>query len=486
MDSQEMASGLSSALIPSGQEFFGLKCKDKRLESNDYIRRYLSMATEVTHQEMFESNFMLQWNESLRGLAVFGTCNLYTEWDATNGQLNYKDYPISSYQILEDKHLNVDTVILTFTFTARQAVQEFGEDKVSEKVKEAAKDAKTASKPFEFIQLVGPRKERNPRLTDSKNWPWESIYVDVAGKTIVDEGGFERFPFAVARWMKGSSEKYGRGQGTEILSAVKVLQAIMRAFVDCGNRWVNPPREVALNHEGRVNVTPGAVNYVAEVGNTIKALDAGVMGNFPITKEMLELQRDLIHKAFYRDIFGQLSTLTGDRRTTTEIIERIREGLRRLAMPVSRIESELLTPTIERSVWLLIRNDRLPYPPDELAGVFGIEYLGELGLALRNQQAKGFIQWVSVVANMGAVFPDALDLVGVDRGVRRLAETSGVNIEDVSTEEEVATKREARQKATAAQAALQAVEVAGKAYPGATKAPEEGSPAAELVGAGKE
>jgi hypothetical protein len=486
LDSQEMASGLSSALIPTGQEFFGLKSKDARLDSNDTIRRYLSRATEVTHQEMFESNFMLQWNESLRGLAVFGTCNLYCEWDVANGALNYKDYPISSYQILEDNHGNVDTVILTFTMTAHQAIQEFGEAKVSEKIREADKKPETSAKTFEFIQLVGPRKARNPRFEDMANMAWESYYVDVAEKSIIDEGGFERFPFAVARWMKGSSEKYGRGQGTEILSAVKVLQAIMRDLTDCANRWVNPPREVAQNFEGRVNVTPGAVNYVPEVGNTIKALDQGMMGNFPVTEKMLELQREVIHKAFYRDIFGQLSSLTGDRRTTTEIIERIREGLRRLAMPVSRIESELLTPTIERSVWLLIRNGRIPYPPPELAGVFGIEYLGELGLALRNQQAKGFVQWVSVVANMAPIFPEAVDLVGVDKGVRRLAETSGVNIEDVASEDEVAVKRQARQQAQAAAQALEAAESAGKAYGPLTKKAEDGSAAAELMGAMKE
>jgi len=479
LDSQEMASGMSSALIPTGQEFFGLKGKNRQVESDDAIRRYLSQATEICHEEMFESNFMLQWNESLRGLVVFGTCNLYTEWDSASGGLNYKDYPISSYQIGEDNHGNVDTIYITFTFSAKQAIQEFGYENVSKKIQEAADKPESSSKTFEFIQFIGPRNERNPRLTDAKNMQWQSCFVDVQGKAIVSEGGFERFPFAVARWMKSSSEKYGRGQGTEILSAVKVLQVMMRDLIECGNKWVNPPRTVKGTFEGVVNVTPGALNYIGQDGE-IKALDQALLGNFPFAEKMLDRQQEIIHKAFYRDIFSALSDLT-QRMTTVEVVERLREGLRRLALPVSRIESELLTPVIERSVWLLIQNGRIPYPPDELQGMFNIEYLGELGLALRNQQAKGYVNWVSTVGAMVPLFPDAADLVNVDRGIRRLAETGGVNIDDVATEDEVAAKRQARQEQMQAQQAMMAAESAGKANKGLSQAPQPGSPAAELM-----
>ena len=484
LDSQEMASGLSSAIIPTGQEFFGLKPKKKALESKDRIRRYLSMATEICHDEMLESNFMLQWNESLRGLGVFGTCNLFTEFDATMGGLNYKDFPIASFQIIENNHGNVDTVLITYGYTARQAIQEFGKSNLSPKILEAAEKPEGMSKVFEFVQFVGPREDRNPRLEDNLNMAYRSCFVDVSNKVLVEEGGFEQFPFAVARWMKSSSEKYGRGQGTEILSAIKVLQVMMRDLVECGNKWVDPPRIVKGQFEGRINTTPGALNYVGDDGE-IKAMDQALLGNFPITEKMLDRQQEIIHKAFYRDIFGQLSSLTGDRRTTTEILERIREGLRRLALPVSRIESELLTPVIERSIWLLIRHGIIPPPPPELEGVFGIEYLGELGLALRNQQAKGFVNWISVVGSASPIFPEVTDLVSVDRGFRRLAETSGVNIDDISSEDEVAEKREARMQAEAAQRAMMAAESMGKANKGLSQAPQPGSPAAELMGAGR-
>ena len=73
LDSQDMASGLSAAIIPTGQKFFGLTVEDRDLAARDAVQRYLLLATEIAHNELFESNFMLQFNETLRSLVVFGT-----------------------------------------------------------------------------------------------------------------------------------------------------------------------------------------------------------------------------------------------------------------------------------------------------------------------------------------------------------------------------------------------------------------------------
>lgn len=485
LDSQDMASGLSGALIPTGQKFFGLRVSDRDVADIDAVARYLSLATEVTHEQLFESNFMLQLNETLRSLVVFGTGNLYSEWNPKTLGLNFKDFDIGLYQIREDSMGRVDTVILTYTLTARQAVQEFGVGNVGDDIQKLADTTDKAETAFEFIQIVRPRSDRNPNLSDNLNMPFECLFVDVKGQLIVKESGFEEMPFAVARWMKSSNEKYGRGQGTEVLADVKMMQQMKKDFIDCGNRWNNPPLEVLESFEGRVNITPGALNFVRE-RKTIAGIEQQVLGNFPVTREMLEFQQEVIHKAFFRDIFVQLSGLTGDRRTTVEIIERIREGLRRLALPVSRVQSELFNPVIMRSVLLLVRNGRIPYPPPELQGrQFGIEYQGELALALRNQQAKGFQQWAEFVAAMEQVFPGVSDNVEADRAVRRMAESFGVNVGDLATDEEVQAKREARRQTAAANQAAALAGAAAEGYGKTNKAPEPGSPAEALMGAMK-
>jgi hypothetical protein len=96
---------------------------------------------------------------------------------------------------------------------------------------------------------------------------------------------------------------------------------MMGDFIELGNKWVNPPREVLESFEGDVDVTPNANNWVQEIGS-IKAIDDGLRGNFPIGKDILEMQRQLVKDAFFSNAFAPLTDLTGDRRTTLEIRQR--------------------------------------------------------------------------------------------------------------------------------------------------------------------
>ena len=111
--------------------------------------------------------------------------------------------------------------------------------------------------------------------------------------------------------------------------------------------------------EGEVNVSPNANNFVEQMGS-IKAIDEGIRGNFPITEKALESQRKIIKDAFFSNAFAPLTDLTGDRRNILEIRQRIQEAFKKIGAPIGRIEVELLTPTITRVVFLLLRNFKIP------------------------------------------------------------------------------------------------------------------------------
>jgi hypothetical protein len=482
LDLQDMVSGLSAAFFPPGELAFGLTVKDRRLANVDSIKRYLALATQITHDELFASNFMLQLNETLSSLIGFGTGCLYSEW---NLGLNFKDWDISFYTIKQNSAGLVDTLILKYPLTARQAVQEFGKDNIGEKVLKAFGNPETISKPFDFIHRVGPRGERNRKFTDSLNMPWESIYVNIEEQIVIkgidpkgidNEGGFDEFPYAVPRWKKSSNEKYGRGQGTIALSVSKELQQMHADFIECGNKWNNPPREILDTAvEGRVDVRPGASNRVTSMGS-IKALDEGLRGNFPITREMLEFVQGIIHRIFFKDVFAPLADLTGDRRTTLEIRERVKQAAKKLGAPLFRLQSELLTPNITRDVLLLIRNGVIPQPPVELQGQgFGIEYISELALAMRDQQSRAFMQFADLVTVLDPVFPGAKDIINIDRALPDIGFTFGLKVEHLSTREEIEEVRRVRAEQLAEQKALEAGQALAQGYGQTTKAPESGS-----------
>lgn len=487
MESQNMASGLAQNMVPPGQKFFALKAADRDIQDVEDVKRYLSKVTEVMHDELFSSNFMLQLTETLRSLVVFGTGNIFSKFSTKTLKLTYRDYPIGSYQVMLNEDGEVDTMILRYQLTAKQASEEFdGPEGPGKSVEEAMKLPTTQGNKFWFIHVVRPRKLRNLNFTDSLNMPFESLFVSVKDIEIVEEGGFEEFPFHVPRWMKSSSEKYGRGQGTETLPQVRVLNQMMADFYEMGNKINNPPLEVLESFEGEVDMSPKATNFVPE-RNAIGVVDERALGNYQFGKDNVDLQRQVVKDAFFANAFAPLTNLTGDRRTTLEIRQRVQEAFKKIGSPIGRIYSELFTPQIKRDVMLLLRNGRIPEPPVELQGRdFKVEYVGPLALALRSSEVEASQQWIAAVGAMEEIFPGAADNVDFDDAIRRMARAFGVNEEDISSEEELEEKREARARAAELQQQLQMAQLATQGYGQAVKAPEEGSLAESLVGAGSE
>ncbi len=478
MASMEMASGLSQNLVPPGQKFFTLLTPDESVNKIEDVRRFLNSLTDITHEALFTSNFLLQLNETLRSLAVFGTGCLFSTFDLG---LNFMDYDIANYVIMENSRRRVDAIFVKFCYTATQAFEKWGNN-AGESVLRALENIKTQGQLFEFLHYVAPRDFPKSSLTDNLNMPFESIYISLKDKVSVEEGGFEDFPYHVVRWSKSSNEIWGRGQGIFSLPDVRMLQWMKAGLIECANKHNDPALLVNEAFEGEVRVGPGGINYVNDITNSIRAIKEA-QGNFPITKDMLEMQQEVVKKDFFNDVFVRLGNLTGDRRTTLEIRELIAEGLQRLGPPIGRINEELFTPLINRSAFLLLNNGRVPFPiPPELDGQnLKIEYIGRLALELKSHQARAAQQWLTDIGELVQIFPEARDIVNVDSAVKRRGETLGVHIDDINTDEVIAAKRQARQEAIQQQQALEMAQAAGKTYKDASGAAEAGSPAGELM-----
>ena len=177
-----------------------------------------------------------------------------------------------------------------------------------------------------------------------------------------------------------------------------------------------------------------------------------------------------------------LSDLKGDRRTTVEIRERVAEGLQQIGPPIGRIYEEFFNPLVTRTVFVLLRNGQLADPPVELEGrSFKIEYISRFALELKSFQARGFQQVALVLGELEQVFPGIGDNLDSDAGARQLLKTAGVSTDVIATLEAVEEKREQRAQLQQQQMALEMAQAAGQGYKDASGAPEEGSPAKQLM-----
>ncbi len=478
--SLDSTAGMSINLFPPGDKFYNVLMEDDNLNKISEVQVALGRITEISHAKRVGSNFIMQANETLRSLITFGTGNMFSEWKAGKG-LRYKDYDIGMYTFLEDEDGMVDTMMIEFKYTAKQAFQKWGDD-AGPTVIEKMKDPKTRSEKFKFVWITQPRELKKQTGDDNLAMPFESLFISRTDNIIVKESGEPEFPFQVPRWTKSSNEKWGRGVGTFAVGVVNALQTKKGDLDTVGGLHNNPPKEVLDTFEGEVMVSQGDLNFVGEMGS-IKAIQQQALGDYNTTLKSIEIDQNDVRKAFFIDAFNQLEQLKGDRRNELEIRSRLAEGLRKLVMPVARIQTEWLTGLVTRDIKLLERAGVFgQLPPEMDKKNFKIEYVGRLALELQAAQSQGWLRWVQEGAEIELSAPGTLDNVNMDSGYRRRGVTLGVSIDDMATTDEVKVKRDARALKEKQALELQLMQAGSQAYQAATRAPEEGSAAEAVVG----
>lgn len=479
-EARNMASGLSSAIIPAGQQFFDLRAGNRDVRDDAEVEEYLSELTEDVHEEMFGTNFMEEFNAALTSLIVFGNSCTLPRWTVKTG-LVYRTYPIGSYQMRADSDGKIDTLILTLKRTSRQLEQMFPKtigEHVKKALTEQGEGRNTTNQRFQIIQIVQPRKQFNRNLVDNRNMPFESVVIGELDRNILSESGFPEFPFSMPRWFRSPGEVYGRGIGTEQLPQVRKTNQQEADHTQAGNRWVEPPLEILESFDGTVNLSPRAQNFVMEMGS-IAAIDLGAKGSYPISQEELSEQRDLIKEGWFKSTFEPLTPLTGDRRNVEEIRGRLNEAFKKLSNPLSRIFNEKLNIDIERTVKLLVVNGVVRPPPPQLRKV-KIEYIGPAAKALTDQHVIAFDNWTAMGERLEATIPGIMDNVNADEGFRDVGRGLGVKESHIRAIDKRDEIRVERQRLEEEAAALEKAQVLAQGYGQTTKKPEEGSAAEEL------
>ena len=134
-----MASSMHGMLTNSGTPWFSLRYTDDQFESDDIAKEWLERATDVMYVEIGRSNFHEAIHELYSDLVTFGTAVMFVDTD-DEGQLRFSTRHISECYVSEDEFGRVDTVFREFKLPARAAINQFGEENVSSKIKKKGYD----------------------------------------------------------------------------------------------------------------------------------------------------------------------------------------------------------------------------------------------------------------------------------------------------------------------------------------------------------
>jgi len=454
-----LAAGLSGYMTNSAQRWFELGTRDTDLMDSPDVREFLGKAQDIMFAALANSNFYQQVHECYLDLGAMGTANLYEEEDPIDDIRFSARHPKEIYCIENERGI-IDMVYRLFEMTAYQATQEFGEDKVSEKINHAMENM-DHGKVFEFIQYVCPRPVRDVSRDDNLNMPFASYWVERRAVKMVKESGYAEFPFFITRFYKNSDEVYGYSPTHVAYADIKSLNKMLEIYTKGAELAVYPPWLMENDSVvGTLDLRAGALNYQKQpmrLGQALQPLTSGM--NLQITIDYINRTEKNIKDYYFSDLFLMLTN--NNNMTATEVIQRTQEKMIMLSPVLGRLQNELLNPIIYRTFNILLRKGKLPPVPEVLLEAdLDIVYVSPLAKAQRAVQAQDMQTYLTIIGNMVQIFPDIIDNIDSDEVADKFGKIYSIDPEIVRDPEARDGLREQRAEQQQQMAKLQMAQAA--------------------------
>lgn len=476
-DAGEQALGIlvslfMSMLTPQTSPWFRLRVSDPSRQAIKRVRMWLDDVSDLILRVFSQSNVYGVLDNTYREFCSF----------ATGAQLVLEDevrtlLPMSltfgEYYVASNSRREIDTIARIVYMTADQMRQQFGEEVLSNSVKQELKPAGNSAKLFMVKHLIEPNDGRsgvsNPMGMPFNSFYWEDSSVNDSNtgvnSRILSVGGFEEFPAQTPRWNVISNDSYGKeSPGMRKLADIKMLQSIVEDLLIASKRVGDPPL-VSNSDFNQINSLPGgvstAVDAVGGVGG-ISPLFQNYRPDLQALYAIIEKVEGAIERGFYNDLALLVSGAESDRMTATEVVARNEEKFALLGPVLDKLNNELLKPLIDRTFNILTRqgffdeDGMYPLPPELADTELDIEYTSILAQA---QKAVGlnnidrFLERMSILAQLD---PSALDRMDTDQ----IVELYGQNVparalREVEEAIRIREDRAMQQQAAAQMAALE-------------------------------
>lgn len=466
-----MAGGLMSWTTPANEVWFTFE-PPFALRGIDSVKQWYLACSQRVQEMVANSNFYTEEHEDLLNHVTFCTSALYSSFN--DGKYVFESLPVGSFAIEENADGDVDTLYRELVLTARQAVDKFGEENLPKKVTDCLKDSAKLDNRFTFIHAVYPRSEsERPKDPVARSAAWgkayASCYIEASESHLVQEGGYDTFPFAVGRYLKwsalGTKSPYGYGPGFAALPDVRQVNH-MQMIQDCAaEKAIKPALYADSRLEGEIVLSPGGITYVEPDYIEPKVIET--QGNYAVGEDRIKMRQESINAKFHKDMFQMFAGLERQM-TAREVAERSSEKITLISPAFSRLITEKLTPLLKRLFNLAAANKMLPDPPEEAVskvegGVAtvpdpGVSYSSRLALAIKQLRNIGFERQMESDMMLAQFRPDVLDNYDFDRITRDRARNNGMPVEWILDEDQVKVIREQRAAAQEAAAQMQALQ----------------------------
>jgi hypothetical protein len=418
----QLAASLLARLTPPWSRWFGLAAgRDLSPEEQQKVGPELEAIAETLQTHFDRSNFAVEIHQCYLDLAAAGTaCLLFEEAPiGADSAFRFTAVPLADAWLEESAQGRLDTVFRRTSLAGEVFRKRFPK---------AALEAETVRRieageevHIEVIEAVLPEPE------DREGFRYVALRDGGAEIAADDaplaEGRFQRSPFIAFRWLKAPGESYGRSPVMKALpdikTANKVVELVLKnASIAVTGIW--QAEDDGILNPANVKLVPGTIIPKAVGSAGLTPLEAP--GKFDVSQLVLEDLRARIRHALMADALGQVDA---PRMTATEVLERSAEMSRILGATYGRLQSELLTPLIQRGLAILRRRREIPDIVVD-GRVVTLQYLSPLAQDQAKEDARNVLSWIEMSGKLG---PEAATVIDGAAAGRWLARTLGVPAE---------------------------------------------------------
>lgn len=459
---QTNANGCLAWMTPQESSWFAFTTPAQL--KDDSAKQWLHKATETAREALASSNFYLAVHEFYLDRSAFGTAALYCEPDDQE-PVYFQHWPVGTFVAGENHKGQVDTVIREFKLTATQAVDKFGEDKVSEKILKAYRlGGQKALEQFEFLHFIMPRKAKDrSKGTPQQRMPIACYYVEKDGQRLCKESGYEEMPVMVSRylqWGTGTGSVYGWSPAFSALPEARQVNFLQKMMDALAEKMAFPPWLAPEDLEGEIDANAAGVTYFSrDLQPHQMPKEMPPQGRYDVGKDRVIERQNAIKEAFHVGLFQMFAEMERTAQMTArEVQERASEKLVQFSPTFARLTTELCNPLLRWLFSTLVVQEAFG-SVDEIPsalkvqlqdGVFvvppQVQYSSRIALALRNLPTVGLWRTLELAGSIAQATgdPSVFDNFDMDDAVRSAAVNDGVSADSIVPVHKRDQKREAR------------------------------------------
>ncbi|MDJ0686766.1 MAG: portal protein [Alphaproteobacteria bacterium] len=452
---QIFTSAAISLMTPRGQRWHNLQPANEALKDNPRVRRYGDEMTRLLFRLRYDDQAGFQTANELYwasiGVYGLGVTLIEEVVDRKPGDRKppFRYRPIPVHEVRASKSVTgvYDTLYRAVDFTARQAMQLFG-DGVGKEIRDAAEDPARREEKFAFVHAVEPNDGAAADIFD-----YQSVWLDRASEKIVRRGGFYEFPYMIGDINPaGDLTPYGVSPAMIAAPDLAQLFAAHRTTARAWEMSVAPPMATTERLSRALELGPAMINeglIDPETGQSkVKPLLSGA--NPSVGEAMIARKTAQVRAPFFAQFWQIMTDKPG--MSATEAYLRAQEKSDLIGPPFARHE-EVLSRAVRRELAILERQGqegyiRLPPRPPQMDEVI-FEFQNPLARLRKAGDAAGVMRTFEFISAAGSIDPKVLKRFDLDQMAQIIADAEGLPERAKKDDATVAQSLAAEQQALA-------------------------------------